>query len=95
MNLKAIAIKQVIMIDHTCKMWMSYTNKKMLHYNVNNDVRSNIHHPHHHHLDNNNILKFLLDMMIFVDTLNRNTVTTRTTMVLMISWKVLAPIGDI
>ena len=95
MNLKAISIKLVIMIDHTCKIWMRYTNKKMLHYNVNNDVRSNIHHPHHHHLNNNNILMLLLDMTIAVNTLNHNTVPTRTTMVLMTSWKVLAPIGDI
>jgi hypothetical protein len=96
MNLKTIAIKHVIMIAHTCKMWMSYTNKKMSHYNaINKDVRLNIHHPHHHHLDNNNILMLLLDMPTYVDVLNNNTVTMRTIMVLMTSWKVLAPIGDI
>jgi hypothetical protein len=95
MNLKAIAIKHVIMIAHTCKMWMSFTNKKMSHYIDNEDVRLNIHHPHHHHLDNNNILMLLLDMMIAVNIINHITVPTRTTMVLMTSWKVLAPIGDI
>ena len=95
MNLKAIAIKHVIMIARTCKMWMSCTNKKMSHYIANKDVRLNIHHPHHHHLDNNNILMLLLDMTIAVNILNHNTVPTRMTMVLMTSWKVLAPIGDI
>ena len=74
---------------------MRYTNKKMLHHKANNDVRTTIHHLHHHHLDNNNIIKLLIDMPISVDTHNRNTVTMRTTMVLMTSWKVLAPIGDI
>ena len=38
MNLKAIAITHVIMIAHTCKMWMSFTNKKMSHYIDNEDV---------------------------------------------------------
>ena len=58
-------------------------------------VRLNIHHPHHHHLDNNNILMLLLDMTIAVNIINHITVPTRTTMVLMTSWKALAPIGDI
>ena len=74
---------------------MRYTNKKMLHYKANNDVRSTIHHPHHHHLDNNNVINLLLDMPTYVDVLSRNTVTMRMTMVHMTSWKVLVPIGDI
>ena len=37
----------------------------------------------------------LLDMPTYVDILNRNTVTMRTIMVLMTSWKVLTPIGDL
>ena len=84
-------------------MWMDYTAKNMNHHLMSNlDVGRMILLPHHHHHDINTIItvmtqiiiKLLLDVPIFVDTLLNHNVTMRMTMEHMISWKVLALIED-
>ena len=84
-------------------MWMDYTAKNMNHHLMSNlDVGRMILLPHHHHHDINTIItvmtqiiiKLLLDVLIFVDTLLNHNVTMRMTMEHMISWKVLALIED-
>ena len=82
---------------------MDYITKNMNHHHkANLDVGPMILLPHHHHHVNNTIIdrkrqiivKLLLDVPIFVGTLHHHNVIMRMIMAHMISWKVLAHIGD-